>query len=390
MQHKEMLRLATPARVVKRIPRQAAPVLLETLFARLKSLRPQTKSRRLLAAVWLACLPLGQAAALPALQATQATAQKADFDTIEGAFHDGLGTFAEIALANELIAQAHLSQPPFDAAPSRAKMREAIRCLPESDAHRTVFQQEISHIETATRRGAAELLGLAAPARLVGVRHTPRDYADAHAGDLRLEFAGRASLPVSVKTDKSHKVAVAEGQTPDIGAKWAARYFRVTPPELDQMISNLGYSSLTELKSHYLNVARLVAQVLIHKLKLADCEPTDFSRARVGDMDALKYLLRQLRYFKHGKDDSRVIIFDRTTGEVKWESLLDRIDIERLTPERITFLPAHPRGNPIASEFGLRIDGATVVSFQVKHRRGRARGTARELEFLDITTRLRI
>ncbi|HKQ08291.1 MAG TPA: hypothetical protein VJ464_24415 [Blastocatellia bacterium] len=344
----------------------------------------------MLAAVLLACLPLAQAAALPALQATQATARKADFDTIEGAFHDGLGTFAEIALANELIAQAHLSQPLFDAAPSRAKMREAIRRLPESDAHRTVFQQEISHIETATRRGAAELLGLAAPARLVGVRHTPRDYADAHAGDLRLEFAGRAPLPVSVKTDKSHKVAVAEGQTPDIGAKWAARYFRVTPPELDRMIRDLGYSSLTELKSHYLNVARLVAQVLIHKLKLADCEPTDFSRARVGDMEALKYLLRQLRYFKHGKDDSRVIIFDRATGEVKWESLLDRIDIERLTPERITFLPSHPRGNPIASEFGLRIDGATVVSFQVKHRRGRARGTARELEFLDITTRLRI
>jgi hypothetical protein len=358
------------------------------LFACFKSWRARLWLKCLLAALLLACLLLAPAGARSQGQAP--AVQKSDFDTIEGTFHDGLGTFAEIALANELIAQAHLSQPPFDAASSRAKMREAIRRLPESDAHRALFQQEIINIETATRRGAAELLGLVVPARLVAVRHTPRNYQDAHAGDLRLEFANRAPLPVSVKTDKSHKVAVAEGQTPDIGAKWAARYFRVTQAELDQMIRDLGYRSLVELKAHYLNVARLVAHILIHKLKLADCEPTDFSRARVGDMEALKYLLRQLRYFKHGKDDSRVIIFDRTTGEVKWESLLDRIDIERLTPERVTFLPAHPRGHPIASEFGLRIDGATVVSFQIKHRRGRARGTIHQLEFLDITTRLRI
>jgi len=361
-------------------------------FVLFKALRDHLKTAgRVAAALLFAGLPLSQPYAPTPVAAAQATAvQKSEFDTIEGVFHDGLGTFAEIALANELIAQAHLTQAPFDAAASRAKMRAAINRLPEADAHRALFQQEIVHIEAATRRGAAELLSLAAPAKLAGVRHTPREYQDAHAGDLRLEFVGRADMPVSVKTDKSHKVAVAEGQTPDIGAKWAARYFRVAPAELDQMIRNLGYHSIIELKAHYLNVARLVAHILIHKLQLADCEPSDFSRARVGDMEALKYLLRQLRHFKHGNDLSRVIIFDRTTGAVKWESLLDRIDIDRLTPERVTFLPARPRTQAIASEFGLRIDGTTIVSFQIKHRRGRARGTARELEFLDITTRLRI
>jgi hypothetical protein len=355
----------------------------------LKSLRAHFNLTRRLAALLFACLPLSPFVALP--QPAQAPAvTKSDFDSIEGVFHDGLGTFAEISLANELIAQAQLSQAPLATAASRAKMAAAMRRLPETDARRSLFQQEIANVEAAARRGAAELLKLAAPARLVGVRHTPRDYADAHAGDLRLEFAGRAPLPVSVKTDKSHKVAVAEGQTPDIGRKWAARYFRVTSAELDAMISDLGYPSLTELKAHYLNVARLVAHVLMRKLKLADCAPTDFSRARVGDMEALKYLLRQLRYFKHGNDHSRVIIFDRATGAVKWESRLDRLDIDALTPERVTFLPSRPRGHRIASEFGLRIDGATVVSFQIKHRRGRARGTPRQLEFLDITTRLRL
>jgi hypothetical protein len=269
-------------------------------------------------------------------------------------------------------------------------MQSAIRRLPDADTHGERFRQEIANIEAAARRGAAELLKAALPARLIRMRHTPRDYQDAHAGDLRLVFDDRREVPVSVKTDKSHKVAVAEGQTPDIGTKWALRYFRVAPAELDAMIRELGFDSTATLKAHYLNVARLVAHVLIRKLKLADCEPTDFSRARVTDMEALKYLLGQLRYFKHGNDHSRVIIFDRATGAVKWESLLDAIDIERLTPERISFLPSRPRNHAIASEFGLRIDGATVVSFQIKHRRGRARGTARETEFSDITTRLRI
>ncbi|HKP14273.1 MAG TPA: hypothetical protein VJZ91_19290 [Blastocatellia bacterium] len=355
------------------------------------SSRLPLRPARWAAVLLLACSLLGAGYALSPPQTAQApAASKSDFDLIEGVFHDGLGTFAEILLANELIAQARLAQTPFDATASRAKMRAAINRLPDADARRDRLQQEITHIEAATRRGAAELLKVAAPARLTGVRHTPREYQDAHAGDLRLVFEGRGEMPVSVKTDKSHKVAVAEGQTPDIGTKWALRYFRVAPAELDAMTRELGYGSMAELKGHYLNVARLVAHVLIRKLKLTDCEPTDFSRARVTDMEALKYLLRQLRHFKHGNDSSRVIIFDRTTGAVKWESLLDGVDIERLTPERVSFLPAHPRTHPIASEFGLRVDGVTVVSFQVKHRRGRARGTARETEFLDITTRLRI
>ena len=160
-------------------------------FVLFKPRRDHLKPMRRFAALLLACLPLSQAEALPALASAQAPAvAKSDFDIIEGVFHDGLGTFAEIALANELIAQAHLTQAPFDASASRAKMRAAINRLPEGHRHRALFQQEITNIEAATRRGAAELLKLAAPAKLVGVRHTPREYTDAHAGDLRLEFDG--------------------------------------------------------------------------------------------------------------------------------------------------------------------------------------------------------
>ncbi len=318
------------------------------------------------------------------------TLSRTDFEIIEGAFHDGLGAYAEVSLANELIALARLDQPRFEVSPSRARMLDAINRLPASHASRAVFKKEISNIEAAGRQGAAQILDQVKPASLTRVRHTARDYSGARAGDLRLEFHGRAELPVSVKTDKSGKVAVSEGQTPDIGAKWAERYFKVEPAELDRMIGELGFATLAELKSHYLNVARLVANVLIKKLRLSDCRPTDFSKARAGDLEAVKYMLRQLRHFKHGNDHSRVIIFDRSTGEVKWESLIDEIDVERLTADRISFLPSRPRVNEIASEFGVKIDGRTVVSFQIKHKRGRSRGTARQYEFSDVTTRLRI
>lgn len=315
---------------------------------------------------------------------------KKDFEIIEGHFHDGLGTHAELVLANALIAQGKLSQPRFDTTRSYNKMTAAIASLPEAHPSRTIFQTEITNIEAAAPNGARELLTQAG-GKLVKVHHTAREFADAKAGDLKLEFADRPPLPVSVKTDKSKRVAVSEGQTPDLAHKWAERYFRVTESELQAMLTGLGFASLAEAKSNYLNIAQLVAQVLIQKLELKNCEPNDFRRAQVGNLEAVKYLLRQLRHYKHGNDGSRVIIFDRTTGAVKWDSLLDGIAIEALTVERISFLPSRPRGGrPIGSEFGLKVDGQTIVSFQIKHKRGKARGTAAQQEFSDITTRLRL
>jgi len=316
---------------------------------------------------------------------------KTEFEIIEGKFHDGLGTYAELVLANELIALRQLTQPTFDTTRSIGKMRGAMDSLLSAHPSRAVFQREISNIEAAARQGAVELLTKIGKGTLRRVRHVPREFANASAGDLILEFTDRPKVPISVKTDKSGKVALAEGQTPEIGKKWAERYFKVTGAELNAMIRELGFSGMVELKSHYLNVARLVAEVMIRKLDLEEHQLADFSQAKVRNIDAVKHLLRQLLLFKKGNDQSHVIIFSRSTGEVKWESLLDAIDLDSLTGDRISLLPSRPRGGrPIGSEFGIRIDGKTVVSFQVKHRRGRTRGTLHQYEFSDITTRLRI
>jgi hypothetical protein len=299
---------------------------------------------------------------------------KIEFEIIEGIFHDGLGTFAELMLANKLSELAQLDQSQFNLSNSEAKMRDAMNRLPDAHKSRAIFEREKGNVIAGIGRGAIELLNKIMHATLIRVRHVAREFAGAKAADLLLEFRDHPSLSISVKTDKSGKVAIAEGQTPDVGKKWAERYFQVSPPELEGMIRELGFSSMNELKSHYLNVSRLVAHILIRKLGLVNCQPADFSQARVTNLES---------------DGSQVIIFDRATGEVKWESLLDAVDIDRLTSERISLRPSRPRGERlIGSEYGIKIDGRAVVTFQIKHKRGAARETNRRNEFSDITTRL--
>ncbi len=238
-------------------------------------------------------------------------------------------------------------------------------------------------------RGAASMLDRSGKMTPVRVHHTARDFSNAKAADLVMEFDQGVRLPISVKTEKSNKIAVAEGQTPEIFEKWAARYFQLSRAEFDGLMRELGFASLAEMKSSYLNASQLVAQVLIRKLGLADCEPNDFSRARVTNVDAAKFLFRQLIKFKHGNDGSTVIIFDRESGEVAWGSKLESVEVEKLTAERISFRPSRPRaGQHISSEFGIKIDNQVVVTFQIKHKRGKARGSQQQFEFSDITTRL--
>ena len=342
-------------------------------------MKPFTRFSCLLVLQLAACaIGFAQAVSLPA----------AEFEIIEGVFHDGLGTFAELKLANKLIELGGTSQPPFDLRASEAKMRNAIERLPTNHTARKRFELERSNVAAATERGASELLNRSGQTVLARVLHTAREFANAKAADLVLEFKSGERLPVSVKTEKSNKIAVAEGQTPDIQTKWAERYFQVSPAEFNSLLPELGFASLAELKSDYLNVSKLVAQILIRKLGLTDCQPNDFSRARVTNLEAAKFLLRQLLRFKHGNDGSTVIIFDRESGVVTWESRLEGIDVEGLTADRISFRPSRPRVNPIASEFGIKIDGQVVVTFQIKHKRGKARGSNRQYEFSDITTRL--
>lgn len=316
---------------------------------------------------------------------------KTEFEIIEGQFHDGLGTYAEITLANEIIKTYEIDQQLIDYGNSIEKMNSAIERLSSKDTAREVFTAEIENI----KKGSAECVTLLRSKFSIqnptGVLHSAKDFSNAKAADLQIICDDTSRIILSVKTDKSGKVAIADGQTPFIFEKWAHRFFQMSRFEYDHLLVELGYDSENHLKTHYLNVAKFVATVLIAKPGIENYQIDDFSQARSTNIDAVKYLLNQLLFYKKGSDNCHVVVNDRKTGKVKWETLLDSIDIDRLTLSDVTFIPSRPRyGRLIGSEFGIKIQGKTIVSFQVKHKRGKARETDRKSQFSDITTRLRI
>jgi hypothetical protein len=316
---------------------------------------------------------------------------KTEFEIIEGQFHDGLGTYAEITLANEIIETYGIDQQLIDYGNSIEKMNRAIERLPSKDATREIFKTEIENIKKGSTQCVALLRSKFRIQNPTGVFHSAKNFSNAKAADLQIICDDASRVLLSVKTDKSGKVAIADGQTPFIFEKWAHRFFQINRAEYDNLLDKLGYESENHLKTHYLNVANFVAKVLITELGIVNYEINDFSQARATNINAVKYLLNQLLFYKKGSDNCHVVVIDRKTGTVKWETILDSIDIDRLVISDVAFLPSRPRhGRPIGSEFGIKIHGKTIVSFQVKHKRGKARETNRRDEFLDITTRLRI
>jgi hypothetical protein len=319
------------------------------------------------------------------------TNSKTEFEKIEGRFHDGLGTYAEIVLANEIVKKYRINQQLFDYGNCIEKMDDAINRLPLNHRARSVFNDEIQNIKKGVVECANILeskFSINTPAKVL---HTPNDFSNGKAADLQIIFSDNSNLLLSIKTDKSGKVAIADGQTPQIFDKWANRFFQMSRLEYDHLLSDLGYYSEDQLRKNYLNVANVVANIMICRLGIIDYEMNDFSLARSTNIDAVRYLLNQLLYYKSGSDNCQVIVIDRSTASVKWETRLDSIDISRVGLSDVSFVPSRPRhGRPISSEFGVKISGQTIVSFQIKHKRGKARDSGRRDEFSDITTRLRI
>lgn len=316
---------------------------------------------------------------------------KTEFEIIEGQFHDGLGTYAEITLANEIIKAYGIGQQLIDYGNCIEKMNNAIEKLSSDNLTRKIFNTEIENIKKGTIHCVTLLGSKFSMQNPTGVIHSAKNFSDAKAADLQIVCSDASRILLSVKTDKSGKVAIADGQTPFIFEKWAQRFFQINLTEYNDLLNKLGYQSDNHLKIHYLNVATLVANVLIAKLGIVNYKINDFSQAKTTNIEAVKYLLHQLLFYKKGSDNCHVVVIDRKTGAVKWETLIDAIDIDSLTTSDVAFLPSRPRyGRPVASEFGIKIHQKTVVSFQVKHKRGKARETDRRNEFLDITTRLRI
>jgi hypothetical protein len=153
---------------------------------------------------------------------------KTEFEIIEGQFHDGLGTYAEITLANEIIETYGIDQQLIDYGNSIEKMNRAIERLPSKDATREIFKTEIENIKKGSTQCVALLRSKFRIQNPTSVFHSAKNFSNAKAADLQIICEDASRVLLSVKTDRSGKVAIADGQTPFIFEKWAHRFFQIT------------------------------------------------------------------------------------------------------------------------------------------------------------------
>lgn len=313
------------------------------------------------------------------------------FEQIEGRFHDGLGTFNELCVANEIIARFGLGQPAFDLDAVIAKMEGACLLL-GNDFRRDILERERIRVERAATDVVTLINQFLAGHSPTYVSHTPHLYLQGKAADIVVTTEIRGDFHFSLKIDKSGKAALSEiGQIRDV-YKLFHILFRLSASEVDELAHELfGVHRIEEIFDRSDNVALILQVALIRVMGLRtgdrETQPNNLGNARPTNLEGVQHLFRMIKQYKGGNDDAIVIVVDRRTGLVSTEFLIDEIDPDQIRLGDIGFTPCKPKPGKYrwGTEPCIKYMGRAVFSMQVKHRRGVNSGSA----FRDITTRIR-
>jgi hypothetical protein len=222
--------------------------------------------------------------------------------------------------------------------------------------------------------------------KIIKLTHSALDFSNWNARDIYITLENWEEINYSLKIDKSWKVAIFEWQTPKIFEKVYNRYFNLTEEEYKNLKLEL---FKTEDKNiifeNFQNIALLTQKVLIKQFWLIDVEINNFKEARITNIKNLQYFLKQLKKFKNWSDKAIVLLVDRLTWKIWFESILDEIDIENLDLEKFSFTPTKPRNYEYATEPSIKYNCKTFIWFQTKHKRWKNPSN----KFWDITIRLR-
>ena len=317
-----------------------------------------------------------------------------DYEKLEGKFHDALGTFFEVVLHTALINEFSLDQETLSVDRYELSMAECIESLKaEGDDRAAMLREEQVRVAGCGPRAVQELMSR--PELLgqtvVAVEHTASDYVDGKACDIQIELAGGRKAPVSLKTDKSGKVALADiGQT---GLEKAClAFYGADESDLRRLAEAELQSSLEEVKTSYYNASDLFRRVMIETLEIEAVDVNDFSVARATNTAAVRHLLGTVKGALHGSDESTLLIVDRSTGLLSAATCMDTIDPKCVSADDISFTPGSPKeGKPVGTTIGIKLRGPdggksmTLFDHQVKHQRGRNPSDA----FRDVTTRVK-
>lgn len=314
--------------------------------------------------------------------------RKSIYEKIEWIFHDGLWTYFELLIIKNISEFYNILQDVI-LTESLEKMNLATDLYKkffENNEYNIDFDWEKKNIENWANNSLKIIQDIVWERKIIKVLHSAWDFRVWNARDIILILETNEEINLSLKTDKSWRMAISEWQTPKIFEKVYNRYFNLTFKDYILLKNELFWTDDEEsIFQDFQNIALLTQKVIIKQFSLINVEINNFKNAKITNLENFKFFLLQLKKFKNGKDNAFVLLVNRTTGNVGFESILDSLDLNNISLEDFSFTPCIPRWYKYATEPGIKYKWKTFISFQIKHKRGKWVSD----KFWDITIRLR-
>ena len=307
---------------------------------------------------------------------------------LESVFRTALARYNELLVANCLIEQYLPDHAPYDLQDALARLNMVLGYLDAADLKRTTLLKEWQNIEQGAGKAVEQIIRLISPGQIKAVQLV-EGKAKTESLLLTFDLAGQTcQLSLSLKIERTGKVSLTEvGQTSDLYA-WFQALFDMPSAELDQLVSKVFPGrTLSGLRQNYFDIAQLLRQVFIIKLGLVDdyynlAEQATLNQAHPTNQPNLLLLLRQLKQYKSGSA-ATVIITDRETGAVTFDTALDQIVLDTLDPADTSV-----RTSKVKPELSLRYGRTVLFTVEVKPHRGKTTPKSAQPFFHNLTMRL--
>lgn len=314
--------------------------------------------------------------------------RKSIYEKIEWIFHDGLWTYFELLLIKNISEFYNILQDVI-LTESLEKMNLATDLYKkffENNEYNIDFDLEKKNIENWANNSLKIIQDIVWERKIIKVLHSAWDFRVWNARDIILILETNEEMNLSLKTDKSWRMAISEWQTPKIFEKVYNRYFQLSLEDYENLKQELFQTQDEKIIfEDFQNVALLTQKVFIQQFDLQNVEVNNFKNAKIQNEKILEFFIRQLKIFKNGKDNAFVLLVDRWSWKIGFESILDEINENKIKKADFSFTPCTPRSYKYATEPWIKYKWKTFISFQVKHKRWKDISE----KFWDITIRLR-
>lgn len=317
------------------------------------------------------------------------------YEQVEWIFHDLLWTLFEYLVHNELISKYSTKQEKIDISKSIASLKscaELYSLFFKKNEFKINYYSQIENIAQWAKNTLWIIETYIKNKKISEVKHSPRDWNNLDENERKVRdvyviLEDKQNINISLKTDKSWKMAVWDWQTAKIQEKVYSRYFNLSYDAYDELKIRLFWTKDEKIIfNNFQNIAYLTQEVIIQQFWLINAEVNNLIKAEITNIDTLKHCIKQLKIYKNWKDNSIVLVVNRLTWVVTQESMLDTINVDTLISTDFSFTRCKPKKDKYGVEPTIKYKKRAFVSFQSKP----TRWNNPSEKFSDITTRLRI